>query len=352
MPKIPSGKAQTVSGLVDGDRLGTTLVHEHLFYDASPYFKEPALEMEKQQAYQPVRLDNLYLVRLNPFCNRDNLILQDEQLAVKEALLFKAAGGHTIVDVTMSKDLGRNPGGLATVARQTGLNIIMSTGYFEEAYHPPEVATMTEQQMTDGLIQDITLGVADSGIKAGVIGEIGCSAPLTRNERKVLRCCAAAQNQTGAPISVHPGPADEVAFEISRVLKEAGADLGRVIIGHMDILNMCSTTCRKLMDAGCNIAFDNLGHEGISKIPHIARYFSTSDMNTITDIVNLIKDGYLKQILISHDAATKERLTNYGGTGYAHILRDIVPVMRIKGLSDAQIHALLVENPKRIISGY
>jgi phosphotriesterase-related protein len=278
--------------------------------------------------------------------------LQDEQLAIKEALLFKAAGGNTIVDVTMSKDLGRNPRGLADVARQTGLNIIMGTGYFEESYHPPEVATLTEQQMTDGLIQDITVGVDDSGIKAGVIGEIGCSAPLTQNERKVLRCCAAAQRQTGVAISIHPGPTDEVALEISRVLKEAGADLGRVIIGHMDILNMSSTTCRKLMDAGCNIAFDNFGHEGVSKIPHIARYFSTSDMNTIADIINLIKDGYLSQILISHDAATKERLTGYGGTGYAHILRDVVPVMRTKGFSDAQIQALLLENPKRIISGY
>ena len=351
MPKIPRGKAQTVTGLVDGDSLGTTLVHEHLFYDASPYFTEPALELEKKQAYQPVQLENLYLIRLNPFCNRDNLKLQDEQLAVKEALLFKAAGGHTIVDVTMSKDLGRNHRGLANVSSQTGLNIIMGTGYFEESYHPPEVATLTEQQMTDGLIQDITVGVDDSGIKAGIIGEIGCSAPLTQNERKVLRCCAAAQGQTGAPISIHPGPADEVALEISRVLEEAGADLGRVIIGHMDILNMSSTICRKLMDSGCYISFDNFGHEGISKIPHIARYFSTSDMNTVTDIINLIKDGYLKQILISHDAATKERLTSFGGTGYAHILRDIVPVMQTRGLSDAQIHTLLVENPERVISG-
>jgi phosphotriesterase-related protein len=250
----------------------------------------------------------------------------------------------------MSQDLGRNPRGLANIARQTGLNIIMGTGYFEEAYHPSEVATLTEQQMTDKFIRDITVGVEDTGIKAGIIGEIGNSVPLTQNERKVLRCCAAAQNQTGVAIYIHPGPDDEVALEISKVLKEAGAEPDRVIIGHMDLFNMSSTTCRKLMDTGCYIGFDNFGHEGFSKILHIPRYFHTNDINSITEIIDLIKDGYIKQILISQDAATKERLASYGGTGYAHILRDIVPIMRIKGLSDSQIHTLLVENPKRILS--
>jgi phosphotriesterase-related protein len=336
--------------LIDGDSLATTMVHEHLLYDSSSHFKRPALEIEKKQAFKPVRLENLYLVRLNPFCNRDNLILQDVPLAIKEALLFKAAGGNTIVDVTMSQDLGRNPRGLANIARQTGLNIIMGTGYFEEAYHPSEVTILTDQQMTDKFIRDITVGVEDTGIKAGIIGEIGNSVPLTQNERKVLRCCAAAQNQTGVAIYIHPGPDDEVALEISKVLKEAGAKPDRVIIGHMDLFNMSSTTCRKLMDTGCYIGFDNFGHEGFSKILHIPRYFHTNDINSITEIIDLIKDGYIKQILISQDAATKERLASYGGTGYAHILRDIVPIMRIKGLSDSQIHTLLVENPKRILS--
>jgi phosphotriesterase-related protein len=200
------------------------------------------------------------------------------------------------------------------------------------------------------VIRDITVGVDNTGIRAGIIGEIGCSTPLEERERKVLRCCAAAQRQTGVTIYIHPGHSEDTAWEITRILSEAGADLSRVIIGHVDLFNYNTETCHKLMDAGCYIAYDNFGHEGFFQVPHVTRYFETSDIGRINDIIKLVKGGYLNQILISQDVATKERLASYGGTGYAHISRDIVPVMSIKGLSDEQIHTLLVENPKRIIS--
>jgi predicted metal-dependent phosphotriesterase family hydrolase len=72
VPERLNGKVQTDLGLVDRDSLGTTLVHEHLLNDHSSYFKIPESEIEKRQALQPVRLENLYLIRLNPFCNRNN----------------------------------------------------------------------------------------------------------------------------------------------------------------------------------------------------------------------------------------------------------------------------------------
>jgi phosphotriesterase-related protein len=75
-----------------------------------------------------------------------------------------------------------------------------------------------------------------------------------------------------------------------------------------------------------------------------------SDMQRINNIMQLIGDGYLNQIIVSQDISTKHRLTSYGGLGYAHILRDIVPVMRTKGMTEEQIHKLLVENPKRVLS--
>jgi phosphotriesterase-related protein len=159
-----------------------------------------------------------------------------------------------------------------------------------------------------------------------------------------------AQRETGVAISIHPGASDNVGLEIVQILKEAGADLYHVVIGHTDLLNYNRTTCRKIMDAGCNIAFDNIGHEGFYQIPMISRNFEMADINTVGNIVKLMKEGYLKQILLSQNIATKERLTSFGGTGYAHILRDVVPIMLARGLTDAQIHTLLVENPKRVLT--
>jgi phosphotriesterase-related protein len=345
-----TGKVQTVLGPVEGNSLGTVLIHEHLLNDHSAYFKMPNLDVEKNQALQPVQLENLYLIRLNPFCNRDNLKVDDIDLVSKELSIFKAFGGSTVVECTTGSFIGRDAQGLASIARKTGLNIIMGTGYYMAESHPPELAKMTETQIIDGLIRDIRVGVDNTSIKAGILGEIGCNTPLAEAERRVLRCCAAAQRETGAAISIHPGARDKDGLEIVRILKEAGADLSRVVIGHMDLFNYSNLTCRKIMDQGCNIAFDNLGHEGFYQIPLIPGNFEMADFNTVSNIVKLIKKGYSKQILMSHDIASKERLTSYGGTGYAHILRDVRPIMQAKSITDAHIQTLLVENPQRILT--
>ena len=87
----------------------------------------------------------------------------------------------------------------------------MGSGYYIGASHPPELETMTEDEIAGGIVRDITVGVGDTGIKAGIIGEIGCSRPLQEGERKVLRASAKAQRQTGAPLMIHPAFDDEIA---------------------------------------------------------------------------------------------------------------------------------------------
>jgi phosphotriesterase-related protein len=141
-----------------------------------------------------------------------------------------------------------------------------------------------------------------------------------------------------------------MVFDIIRILKNAGADLSRVVIGHIDGAGFSLPTCRSLLDAGCNVAYDNFGFEGFIEFPQESRFIEMSDSKRITDLKQLISDGYLSRIFISQDIATKERLITYGGFGYAHILRDLVPVMKIKGISDEQIRTLMVDNPKRILS--
>jgi phosphotriesterase-related protein len=344
------GKALTVLGPIDPELLGTTLMHEHLLIDESKQFMEPAAASDRYFAYQPVQLENLWWVKLHPLNNLDNVRFTDEKLAVKESLQYKLEGGNTIVEVTTGATLGRDPLGLVRISRLTGLNIIMGAGYHIEALHPAELASRTEQDITDEIIRDIIVGVGDTGVRAGIMGEIGCSLPLKDGEKKVLRCCAAAQQNTGAAIYIHPSADNEVVLDIVKILRDAGADLGHVIIGHVDISGFSGTTIRKILDTGCNIGFDTFGFEGFIQPPRESRVVELSDAKRINDIKDLIAEGHLSKIFISQDVATKERLTSYGGTGYAHIIRDLVPVMKIKGISEKELKVLLVDNPKRILT--
>ena len=199
MPSKMSGLAQTVLGPVEPQELGPTTTHEHLLIDFTCMFNEPVEASDRFRAHQPVTMENLGWVRYDPFRNKDNLELLDEDTAVSEALLYKGAGGMTVVDVT-TIGIGRDPEALARIARLTGLNIVMGAGYYVDAVHPDDMGDRTDQDLSDEMVADLTEGVGDSAVKAGIIGELGCSWPLTENERKVLIAGARAQQATGAAI--------------------------------------------------------------------------------------------------------------------------------------------------------
>jgi len=254
-----------------------------------------------------------------------------------------------MVELTTSGVLGRDPLGLSRISRATGLHIIMGTGYDVAALHTPKLIAQTEDEVTDELVNEILVGVGTTGVRAGIIGEIGCSI-LNETERKVLRCCARAQQRTGVAISIHPTPNDAAALEIMRVLADAGADLAHTIMGHVEISEFSKATCHTLADAGCYLGYDSFGFEGLTELPGLGRSVDLRDTQRISDIIELIKDGYLEKIVVSQDIPTKHRLVAYGGLGYAHILRDIVPVMLSRGVTEEQVHTLLVENPKRVLS--
>ena len=352
-----TGKVQTVAGIIDADGLGITLPHEHLLADLSAYFVEPTEASERKLVHEPLTLENLYWVKLHRENNADNLNLTDEQLVIKEVLLYKWAGGDTIVEMS-NIGLCRDPLGLARISRATGLNVVMGSGYYVGLSHPPELAAKTEKKVTEEIVRDIMVGVGDTGVRAGIIGEIGCSVPLKDNERKVLRASAAAQQQTGAAIDIHPSFSEDLVLEIIKILGDAGADLSRTIISHMDGFSPFSlATRRKIADTGCYIAFDTFGAPVLPNISSSGLITTEasllgrrSEVDRISEIKCLIDEGYLNHILISQDVCFKHHYVSYGGAGYAHILRNVVPWMRLGGISDEQIHTLLVENPKRVLS--
>lgn len=341
-----TGKAQTVLGTISSERLGVTLPHEHLFVDFSIWQRgcEPTEATANKVFHQPVTLENLWCIHYGA-PNLDNQKLQDEEIAIREASFFKRAGGDTIVDPS-NIGLARDPLALAHVSRATGLNVIMGSGYYVAPSHPADMDSKTEEDICAEIVREVTEGVADTRIRAGIIGEIGCSWPLTHNEEKVLRAAANAQRQTGAPLMIHPGRNTSAPLEIIAILSKAGADIGRTVICHIDRTLRQPKDLQKLAETGCYLAYDMCGEEGYYALSIVDL---PNDHQRVNEIMQLINQGYLNQILISQDICTKHRLRRYGGHGYDHILRNMVPVMRVKGMSDEQIHVLLVENPQRLL---
>jgi len=347
-----TGKAQTVLGVIDAEDLGVTLPHEHLLTDLSAYFAEPTEAGDKLRAYEPMSMENRSWLLVNRSHHADDNKLTDENLAIKEALHYKRAGGNTIVEMS-SIGLFRDPLGLARISRATGLNVVMGAGYYVGVSHPPELATRAEEEITEEIVRDITVGVGDTGVRSGIIGEIGCSVPLAETERKVLRASAAAQRRTGAAINIHPSFRHDLVLEIIKIMGDAGADLSRTVISHCGV-GRFSPIFHKIVEAGCYIEFDTIGEPAVVVpaylCPEGILLAFPSDLERINEIKHLIDDGYLNQILISQDTCMRHSYVTYGGHGYAHILNNVVPWMRRAGMSDKQIHTLIVENPKRLLT--
>ena len=206
---------RTVTGDVDADELGPTTMHEHIFGDFTVWQEDPketaSLAAVAVDPNARVEMGILGVIHRNPVVIRDNLrIGDDEDLAVAEVRKFADAGGDCLVEVTCCGDLaadgvtnmGRNAPGLRRVAEQTTLKIVAGTGFYLEGTHPDYVRTDSIDELAARMTRDISEGIADTDIRAGIIGEIGTST-FTEREQKVLHACARAHLATGAVISLH-----------------------------------------------------------------------------------------------------------------------------------------------------
>ncbi len=347
-PRSPrAGHAQTVLGLVAPESLGLTLPHEHLFVDLRFLYRPPA-GAAAGGPHDPVTLGNLYEINYDWFSSLDNLHLGDESAATEEARLFRREGGQTLVDPTLA-GIGRNPLGLQRIARATGLHIIMGSGYYTEPAHPPGLAAATEDALVREIVRDVTEGVDDTGVRAGLIGEIGCSWPWAPAERKSLRAAALAARETGAPLMIHPGRDPQAPEAHLGEVRRAGLDPRRVVIAHIERTIVGDLArLRAVVETGCYVEYDLFGVE-ISHFPWGGTDMP-NDAERIRQVLWLVEQGFGRQVLLSHDICFKIRLTRYGGTGLAHIPRRIVPRLRGRGLSESDVRALVVENPARALT--
>jgi phosphotriesterase-related protein len=344
-----SDSVRTVLGDIPATDLGVTLPHEHVLVDGSHWFVEPEGASDKWLAHQPVSLDILWWLRFHPFYqNLDDIVLSDERLAVDELLMFKREGGKAIVDLT-NVGIGRDPDALVRVSHITGLHIVMGAGYYTEASQRGKTPAKSVEEMAEAIAHDATQGVGRFRAKAGVIGEVGTTWPITDIEVRSLKASAGAQALTGLGINVHPGQSAEAPMAIVRILESEGADLSHVAISHLDRALRDMSSLKELARTGVFLEYDLFGDEGY--YPMGFRVIDLpNDAQRINEIRELMAAGFERQILISHDICTKRQLCKYGGFGYGHILRNTVPVMAAKGMTQGEIDQLIIHNPRLFLA--
>ena len=246
----------------------------------------------------------------------------------------------------------RDPAALRRVADATGLNIVMGTSHYQKVYHPEDMDQRTVEELTDAYVHDITEGVYDTGIRSGVIGEVGINgAPLTDNEVKVVRASARASLITGAAITFHRGGDVSERHRVLDVVEEEGADLSRVILGHQDELSRDLPMIRELFERGVYIQFDLIGRDGLE--PAFPNNPYHSDRGFTEDIANavvqLTEDGYENRLLLSQDVCRKAHLAEYGGGGYTIVLDRFLPQLQEMGLTEEQTDKFMRSNPRAIL---
>lgn len=295
---------QTVNGNVN--ELGITMCHEHLIIDL-----------------RRVRQD-------------EDSYLADTELVIRELLKAKEFGVRTILEVTCN-DMGRDVLKLKDIGARTGLNIICSTGFYLKEYHTDFVKKAEVIELEELFIRELSEGIDATGIKAGIIGEIGCSkAELDKNEVKVLTASGRASVKTGAAVSTHCDMG-LLGKEQLDILLKTGMDSNKIILGHTDLTGSV-TYQLSLLERGANIAFDTIGKEAY--LP---------DEKRAECICTLLDKGYEDRILLSQDVSRRSYLNEMGGSGYCRVMESFLPLLVKKGVSSSEIRKMLKDNPERIL---
>lgn len=340
------GKVQTVTELIDPSEVGPALMHEHLIID----LHSPGLQSRfraEDVTDEEIDLCNCFKARYGQVYNRLNFRLDQQDIAIAELREMVAAGGRTVVELT-SGGLKPDPAALVAIAQGSGAHVVMGCGHYVHAYQDPHNADRTVEDFAAEMIAQITVGAWGTEVRAGIIGEIGCQSPWTDQEQRVMRGALIAQMETGAALNVHPGRHEDQPQEVADFVRAVGNPIERLIISHVDRTIFDDDRLLRLADTGCVIEFDLFGWE--------ANYFPNPDIDLPNDATRLrwirllIAHGHLDRILISHDICNRTRLGRYGGHGYQHIFANILPLMRRRGFSEAEIETILVANPRRLLT--
>jgi len=307
-------RVMTVSGPLPPDRVGFTLPHEH----TGIYLW-----------HVPDRWDYWELTPVE-------LTLADELSD------FRRRGGSTLVDLT-GPGVGRDPDRLRRLASRTGVQIVMGCGWYRGAYYPPEarIDRRSVDDLAAELIAEFRDGVAGSGVRPGIIGEIGTDKPwVSALEERVHRAAARASLATGMAISTH-AILSPVGLDQLRIFSEEGVDPARVVIGHADSYPLLDHYLA-ILDRGANLEFDFIGHRFGTE--------EAAEPRLVELIVELLERGYGPQLLLSQDVCHNSQLKANGGLGYTYIQQHFLPTLRTAAVGEGEIAQLTVDNPRRLLT--
>ena len=314
----------TVTGSIPVEQLGRTLAHEHVF----------VVGEEMRQNYQKD-------------WDEEEKIAQ----AVRDLNELKSLGIDSILDPTVI-GLGRYILRIQRIAEQTDLNIVVATGVytynevpFQFHFSGPGLLFDQPEPMTELFISDIENGIAGTGVKAGFLKCAIEEQGLTPGVERVMRAVAQAHVRTGAPITVHTNVHNRSGLDAQRVLREEGADLTKVVIGHsgdstdLDYL-------MELADAGSILGMDRFGLDVL--LPFEQR---------VDTVAELAKRGYADRMVLAHDASCfidwfdpHAKAQAVPKWNFRHISEDVLPALVERGVSEDQIDTMLVDNVRRYFS--
>lgn len=331
----------TVLGPIAPEALGRTNMHEHLLIDARVWLEPPR---EPRPADERVCMENLGFVRWNLTSLEDNLIVDDPDLAVRELEGVRSAGGSGIVDLTVV-GIGRRVEELPRIAERSGLHVMAGCGFYVHDSHPDWVQGASTQELADALVAELTDGVEGTGVRPALIGEIGTSEPVTDRERKVVAAAGRAGAQTGAAVNVHLDPRGENALDVLELLLSEGMSADRVVFSHMDE-HLDRDYHLAVAESSAVLEYDTFGSEF-----YFGELFKDpTDEERMEYVRTLVALGYEDQLVLSSDVWVKSALRAYGGMGYDHVLKRIVPaLMRSYDISERTIDAMLVHTPRRLL---
>ncbi len=298
----------SVSGPVEASELGVVLPHEHVFADLVREYRGTGL-------------------------------LNDEHLARLELALLRDAGGHTLVDLTLD-EIGRDPAALRRVAEATGVTIIMGCGHYRDPYLNRDwFDRHAVDAVADEIVAEIEEGANGTGIRPGIIGEIGADKwYISAAEERSFRAAARAHVRTGLTISTHAARWP-VGLEQARLLAEEGVDPRRVIIGHADTVPIPEYHL-SLARLGCYVCFDSIGTG------------TDYDLSRAVDyVMALVRAGFSGQVLLSHDVFLRGHLRADGGPGYGYLLTDFLPLLIDAGLDAEEVRSFVTNNPAQALTG-
>lgn len=320
-------QVNTVLGPVSSTQLGMVLPHEHCYVSSAG-----------MQAVYPERVPLDYVV--------------PEAVAALKQL--KEAGGSTIVDCT-THDLGRNVEVMARISRESGVNIIATTGSWLDP--PRTFQSMRPKDLAELYIREATLGIEGTGIKAGIIKcahETGTTwekgRGFTPAGEVTCRAAAIAQRATGLPVTTHTEVEERCGLAQIGVFEEEGVDMNRVYIGHCndsEDLGYLTEMLRK----GVWLGLDRTGPGG--KEPGTERPDWEGRALTIK---RLIDAGWGHRIMLSHDwmvflgflpTKVAKKVRTFNPDGYTFILRNVIPRLHELGVSKQTTDAILYDNPRR-----